>query len=277
MGVCQPKEEVLMYRQKKLRINPVIFKTNPAPEIFTLFVLLTAGICSNALAALPAGWDIQTVDSAGDVGLFTCLALDSTDRPKISYWVGTNGNLKYASWDGSSWDIQTVDSAGIVGLDTSLALDSGDRPRISYWDSGNDGLKYASWDGSSWDIQTVDSAGNGMFNSLALDSVDRPKISYWDYSNDDLKYASWNGSSWDIQTIDSAGSVGLSTCLALDSAGRPRISYYDWTNGDLKLAVTCVRTLRGDLNGDCYVNFIDLAEFCDQWLECSTPFDPACE
>lgn len=230
MGVCQPKEEVLMYRQKKLRINPVIFKTNPAPEIFTLFVLLTAGICSNALAALPAGWDIQTVDSAGDVGLFTCLALDSTDRPKISYWVGTNGNLKYASWDGSSWDIQTVDSAG-----------------------------------------------NGMFNSLALDSVDRPKISYWDYSNDDLKYASWNGSSWDIQTIDSAGSVGLSTCLALDSAGRPRISYYDWTNGDLKLAVTCVRTLRGDLNGDCYVNFIDLAEFCDQWLECSTPFDPACE
>ncbi len=33
----------------------------------------------------------------------------------------------------------------------------------------------------------------------------------------------------------------------------------------------CHPILKGDLNGDCYINFDDFAMYCDQWLSCTAP------
>ena len=39
----------------------------------------------------------------------------------------------------------------------------------------------------------------------------------------------------------------------------------------------CNKQLIGDLNNDCYVNFIDLAIMAGNWLECGNPFDASCD
>jgi hypothetical protein len=182
-------------------------------------------------------WGISTVDSSGNVGQYSTIALDGSGNPKISYYDSQGMNLKYASWNGSTWSIETVDSSGNVGGYSSLALDGSGNPKISYYEGAPGmNLKYASWSGSSWSFQTADSTGNvGQHTSLALYGGN-PKIAYYDFTNKDLKYASWNGSSWDIQTVDSTGDVGQYTSLRLDSSGNPKISYYDSTNKDLKYA-----------------------------------------
>ncbi|HEC80650.1 MAG TPA: T9SS type A sorting domain-containing protein [Firmicutes bacterium] len=183
-------------------------------------------------------WHIETVDSVGDVGKDTSIALDSNGYPHISYYDSTNYDLKYAKWTGSGWDIETVDSGGSAG--TSIALDSNDYPHISY--NGSTILKYARWTGSDWDIEVVDSSSEaGGYSSIALDSNEYPHISYHYYNPyyeyGYLKYAKWTGSSWEIEVVDSSGyNVGEWTSIALDSNDYPHISYYDWAKKDLKYA-----------------------------------------
>jgi hypothetical protein len=146
----------------------------------------------------------DAVDTTGDVGLTNSLALDSRNRPHISYFDGTNDDLKYVRWTGSAWD----------GLDGTPGPDA------------------------------VDTAGNvGQFAPIALDSSNRPHICYFDLTNGDLKYARWTGSAWDgldstlgPDAVDTAEYVGSDGSIALDASGYPHISYRDQTNGDLKYA-----------------------------------------
>ena len=179
------------------------------------------------------------VDSNGNVGRFSSIAIGSDDSIHISYYDLTNRDLKYARSTGTPiWTIETIDSTGDIGLYSSLALDSNNRPHIAYYDLTNRNLKYARYTGTSWVIQVVDSSGTvGADVSLALDSNYNPHISYFDNANSNLKYARWTGSTWSIDTVDAAENVGQNSCIAIDSNDRPHISYSDQKWYDLKYAV----------------------------------------
>ncbi len=92
-------------------------------------------------------WNIQIVDSTGDVGNISSIGLDSNGNPQICYYDKTKGDLKYVKWTSSGWQGQTVDLTGDVGSYLSLALDSMGKPHISYFDQTNGDLKYAYYDG----------------------------------------------------------------------------------------------------------------------------------
>jgi hypothetical protein len=47
------------------------------------------------------GWEIETVDSTNNVGIYSSLAVDKTSKVHISYYDGTNFNLMYAERTGT--------------------------------------------------------------------------------------------------------------------------------------------------------------------------------
>jgi PGF-pre-PGF domain-containing protein len=230
----------------KLRIYAHGWKRKPMKKSAFLLPLLIVGgflaspVASNESinAATDMDWTTQVVDSVGDVGGFTSIAVDASGHPHISYHDYTNRDLKYARWTGSEWEIETVDSVGEVGVGTSIALDPAGLPHISYCDSRpNYDLKYARWTGTTWAIDTVDSEGFvGGRTSITLDSTGRPHIGYLDTTNDDLKYARWDGSAWAIETVDSETDVSKEISIALDANDHPHITYRDHTTNDLKYA-----------------------------------------
>ena len=88
-------------------------------------------------------WNITTVDSAGNVGVYSSMALNAVGYPRIAYFNFDVGDLKIATWNGTAWKFKIVDSPGAVGAYPSLKIGSDGLGHISYWDSGNQYLKYA--------------------------------------------------------------------------------------------------------------------------------------
>jgi hypothetical protein len=97
-----------------------------------------------------------------------------------------------------------------------------------------------------------------------------------------IEYSPDGGANWGlVDQVANSGTyewaappIDSQTCLLrVRDASDPQI--YDVSDRPFSV-FQCQERLTGDLNGDCYVDFADLAILLGEWLACGNPFDPDC-
>lgn len=192
-------------------------------------------------------WHFETLDGLGDVGQNPTLALDSADKPYISYYDATNQRLKLAFIDSNNqWRTEVLSPVGdAAGSFSSIALHPTTMDiYVTFYDSSSRSLKLGHTPSGVfhvWSFTTVDDAPqSGKHSTLALDANGRPVIAYYEAANKILKFAAANGSippfNFTVNVVDDSGQVGQYCSLGVDGDGFYHISYYDEANRDLKYA-----------------------------------------
>ncbi|MDZ4231882.1 MAG: hypothetical protein U1C72_01365, partial [Candidatus Pacearchaeota archaeon] len=144
--------------------------------------ITAAGNCTDT------NYDCTTVDSTGDVGDYTSIAIDQKGNPWVSYWDFTNSSLKVASYVGQggncfsgAWNCETIETGTPnpgVGQYTSIAFAPDGKAWISYLYSDTTDLRVATYVGSggncdlstAWNCTAVDGTATttGLFTSIAF-------------------------------------------------------------------------------------------------------------
>jgi hypothetical protein len=196
----------------------------------------------NDPACAPGGDVTSTVDSAGDVGQFTSIALDSSGFPVVSYYDVTNTSLKVVHCNdvncaGGNEAINTVDNTATdTGQFSSLALDGSGFPVISYYDSGTNGnLKVAHCNDANCVpagdsiVAAVSSANDvGSYSSIAMSGANAT-VAYYDATTNDvmlLRCGNANCTAGTPNIVANTNAVAEQfLSLTLDSSGFPVLSY----------------------------------------------------
>jgi hypothetical protein len=202
----------------------------------------------------PPAWQITIVDSSGDVGQLTSLAIDASGRPTIAY-----APDKIASWTGASWTFDNFFRAYGDLTGVSLALGGDGWPRVAYsWHWTFDifderGLDFVERNADGWQRTGLYSGGIWVkvgSPSLALDSADAPQLGVGIYDEfgqpgpppgsplNAIHHFRRTASGWSSETVDQFGyfEYPQEAALALDQAGNPIVVYTAPTGQVVKIA-----------------------------------------
>ena len=157
---------------------------------------------TNAGGAIPT----SILESTGEVGRSTSLAIDANGYKHVTYFDDTNNVLKYATDASGSWvniTLNTTLANAEQTTGTSIVIDSNGVLHVAY--SGASGnLTYATCSSTctsnaSWTFVEIDDSGSSSGSpSLAIDSNNVMHISYIEYNvgstSETLKYATCSAS-----------------------------------------------------------------------------------
>jgi hypothetical protein len=243
---------------------------------------LKLATCTSLCDRTDATWVVTTVDSAGDVGRYSSIAIDTAGNPVIAYYDATIKGLKVATCTAAcastspTWAVTTVDrSSADVGLYPSLQL-VGNNWLVAYYDAANGDLRLATCTASCttaapiWTLSTVEGAGDvGRFPSMRTDFTGRLVIAYADSTNARIKTALCTSNcasgspGWTFAVVDNLrGDIDTRISLALNE-GTPNLGYYDAANGDLKVAIctaSCTST-----SPNWVISVVDRVGDAGQW------------
>lgn len=183
-------------------------------------------------------WTLETVAPtiyhSGKIPWEWCsLVLDSSDKPRISFWDQDADTLKYAYKSGASWIRITVDgNPAQVGFPNSIELDSSGNPHIIYSDYTNHRVRHAWIESALWKWEDITSAGAA--DALSVDMSPSGVLGVGAAINGQIYYfrkinnsSSWVTSSTPgvLQSIGFAFNNSGSPFFAMNSAGTLRAQY----------------------------------------------------
>jgi hypothetical protein len=183
------------------------------------------------------------LDTDGDVGKFTSIAIGADGRGLLSYYDETNGDLKVAHCADVNCTfadaITPVDTTDNMGQFSSITIGPDGLGLISYWDGFHGWLKSAHCsnpDCTAATFAALDSPVVGQHTSITIGSDGRGLISYYDALQNDLKAyhcSNSNCGTTGSPTVTPLADGGAYTSIAFGADGLGLISYYD---GDLRVA-----------------------------------------
>jgi hypothetical protein len=177
------------------------------------------------------------------------LQVDNSNNPRVAYFDGNGGDLKYASFNGGAWTIEKVDTKGSTGLYPSLVMSRKGGAIIAYYNRTQGDLRLAVHVPGGWQITAIDGADGdvGRCVSASLDP-NRPEaskiaVAYDDSTHHSKKYAIQAGFGYAITTVDDTTlngggytSLAFEPTKSADGRYHPTMSYYDSYTTALKFA-----------------------------------------
>ena len=235
------------------------------------------------------------------------LTLDAYGVAQVTY--NPQGYVWYTSFGGTAVGTGGGNQPAEYSIG-DITMSAAGKPMIVYLQSGTGTtgqVKVAMYNGSTWDISAVtgdvDVRDIGWYNSngavqIKVDGSGRPvvlvgssNVSSGTLTTVNLDYYVLSGGVWtktNLATLPAVANI-FGIDFTFDEAGRPFVAfvYQPTAAGDVQAMYTTtagVRTcgdgltqyLPEDLNKDCYVNMLDMKEFAQQWLSCSTPGAAGC-
>ena len=195
--------------------------------------------CSNIECSDSA---ITTLDSEGEVGTSTSIAIGSDGLGLISYVDHTNQALKVAHCSNvacTSATLSTLDNGVAANAPaTAIVIGADGLGLISYYDWDNRDLKVAHCSNvecTSATISTLDSEGEvGWSNSISIGADGLGLISYFDGLNSDIKMAHCSNvecTSANVYRIEGDSNSGWYSSITVGLDGMGIIGYRDLNTG----------------------------------------------
>lgn len=174
-------------------------------------------------------------------GYYLSLAVDTLGQPAVAYFDGTNGDLKYARYDGADWQLTTIDSKNSTGAYPSLVFDRNGLALVTYYRKTTGDLRAARRDfDGNWTIESIATKGDiGRSTSAAVDAKGQVGVAYEDSTQGWLGYSQLNPrtNTWASTIVDKSTRGVAYTSMAFGTDNNaPWISYYDSFPANLKVA-----------------------------------------